>query len=190
MGGLGSGRWRGHNKAQTVEWCLVLDAVILAGIGPAERRSGNAEMRARCSTRVLRVPWEVVYTTVPELHLWLNGDQQPPAVVVLSVHGMRFGGSCWYMHCPQCGRRVRRLHLPLAGRQSLACRQCHGLVYESSQVHRTVGELIHRRDWAGLHEQLAEVLAQIEQPIDEKIPRPRGPRASREPRPGATNTHW
>jgi hypothetical protein len=63
------------------------------------------------------------------------------------------------------------------------------LVYESSQVHRTDGEFIHRGDWAGLHEQLAEVRAQIEKPIDPKMPRRAGARAGREPRPGITNTH-
>ena len=189
MGGLGSGRWGSHNKAQTVEWAFVLDAAILAGIGPAERGRGVAVMRTRCSARVLEVPWEVAHTTAPELRLWLNGDRQPPGVVALSIHGMRFGGGCWYLHCPECGRRVRRLHVPLLGRQSLACRHCHGLVYESSQVHRTVGELIHRRDWAGLHAHLAEVRAQIERPIDEKMLRARGARAGREPRPGATKTH-
>jgi hypothetical protein len=190
MGGLGSGRWRGHCKAQTVELCFVLDAAILASIAPAGRGRGIAEMGACNSPRVLEVPWEVAHTTGPELRLWLNGDRQPPGVVALSVRGMRYGGVCWYLHCPECGRRVRRLHVPLAGRHFLACRQCHGLVYESSQVHRTVGELIHHHNWAGLHEHLAVLRAQIEQPIGEKMPRPAGARAAREPRPGATNTHW
>jgi hypothetical protein len=189
MGGRGSGRWRGHTKAQTVEWCFVLDAAILTGIPAAERRRGTAEMRAHCCARVLQVPWKLVYTTVPELHLWFNGDQQLPGVVVLSVRGMRFGGVRWYLHCPECGLRVSKLYVPLMGRQSLACRQCHGLVYESSQVHRTVGELIHHHNWAGLHEHLAEVRTQIEQPIDPKMLRPRGPRAGRGPRPSATKTH-
>jgi len=52
-----------------------------------------------------------------------------------------------------------------------------------------VDELIHRRDWAGLHEHLVEVRAQIEQPIDEKMLGPAGARAGREPRPGITNNH-
>ena len=110
-------------------------------------------------------------------------------MVALSVRVMPFGGVYWFMRCPGCDRRCRALYLPPSGRGSLRCRQCHGLVYESSQVHRTEGELIHRRDWAGLHEHLAEVRAQIEQPIDQKMPRSAGARVRRKPRPGTTNTH-
>jgi hypothetical protein len=107
-------------------------------------------------------------------------------VVDLSVRPLRFGGVYWYLHCTQCGRRVRKLYLPLAGRQFLACRQCHGLVYESSQVHRTVSELFRRGDPAETRKYLAALRAQIEQPIEEKMRRPAGARAGPQPRPGAT----
>jgi hypothetical protein len=131
----------------------------------------------------------MAHTTVPELHLWFDGDRQPPGVVVLSVRGMRYGGVCWYMHCPECGRRVRKLYVPLAGRHFLACRQCHGLAYESSQAHRTVGELFRRGDPGEIRKYLAALRAQVEKPIDPGMVRPVGARAGREPRPGATNTH-
>lgn len=188
MGGFGSGRWQGHNKAQTVEWCFVLDAAILAGIGPAERRRGTAAMRTRCSARVLEVPWGVIHPAGHELDLWLNGEAYPPGVVDLSARRMRFGGVYWYMHCPQCGRRVRKLYVPLLGRHFLACRRCHGLVYKSSQVHRTVDELFRRGDPGEIREYLAALRARIQQPIDPRMPRPVGARAAREPRPGATKS--
>ena len=190
MGGQGSGRWRGHAKAMTVESFLVLDAEILRGVPALERGRGVAMLRSHDLPRGFPVPWELRWTNGPELRLSPGTGEQGPIVVALSVRVMPYGGVCWYLRCPECGRRCRKLYLPPAGRGFLRCRQCHGLVYESSQVHRTDGEFIHRGDWAGLHEQLAEVRAQIEKPIDPKMPRRAGARAGREPRPGITNTHW
>lgn len=48
------------------------------------------------------------------------------------------GGVRWWFICPVrgCGRRVRKLYLPLVGTGTIfACRHCHDLAYESSQEH-------------------------------------------------------
>jgi hypothetical protein len=49
-----------------------------------------------------------------------------------------FGGRRWWMCCPAvvggrpCGRRVRKLFLPLGGR-IFACRKCYDLTYKVCQ---------------------------------------------------------
>ena len=56
--------------------------------------------------------------------------------VALSKDECRFGGVQWYFRCPMagCAQRVRKLHLPPAGR-IFGCRKCHDLTYLSSQEH-------------------------------------------------------
>lgn len=172
-----------------VESFLVLDAEILRGIPALERGRGVATLRSHDSPRGFPVPWELRWTTGPELRLSPATGQQPPIVVDLSVRVMRLGGVRWFMHCPDCGGQVLKLYLPPSGRGLLRCRRCHALVYRSSQVHRTVDELIHRRNCAELRELLAKLRAQIEQPIDPKMLRPAGSRAARVPRTGDTKPH-
>lgn len=48
----------------------------------------------------------------------------------------RFGGKAFWLLCPRCGRKCRKLFTP-PGVARYQCRQCWGLTYESSQdAHR------------------------------------------------------
>jgi len=68
----------------------------------------------------------------------VGGDPSPVRYAVpLDATGTRAGGRRWWLACPlaaggrACGRRASHLYLRLG---SFGCRQCHGLVYESSQT--------------------------------------------------------
>ena len=129
MGGFGSGRRRGHTKAQTVEDCLQLDAsrwtrkgILRAGVHWAGR---------------WRWPYDsdggffldyAVNTLDPDRPLvrlsyswaWVTGGQQESADyrVRLTTTRPHLGGLRWWFVGPLvaddqvCGRRVGKLYLP------------------------------------------------------------------------------
>ena len=143
MGGWGSGRWKDHTKAQTVEESLVLD------IGDLVRKKilplGSFVGR----------PLEWTYTATGEKRasVWMTVDTLDPASssvllkyetngnpreyrVRLDSSRTPIGGTRWWWRCPRvgCGRRVAKLYLPPSSGLFL-CRTCHALTYTSAQEH-------------------------------------------------------
>jgi hypothetical protein len=43
-----------------------------------------------------------------------------------------FGGSRYWMRCPGCGKRVRKIYSPLH-KTHFRCRKCHDLMYQSQE---------------------------------------------------------
>ena len=61
---------------------------------------------------------------------WNNGSTTS---VMLVTTRPNFGGSRYWLKCPHCGRRVRKLY-PEADSHCMACRKCFGLVYDSQYL--------------------------------------------------------
>jgi hypothetical protein len=53
--------------------------------------------------------------------------------IELAFWSPRFGGRSFFLLCPACGRKCRKLFTPPEA-VSYRCRRCWGLVYESSQT--------------------------------------------------------
>jgi len=144
VGGFGSGRWAGHEKAETVEDALVLDAADLTRKGLLQRGptftssslrwtiTSSGEERASVGvvveTRDMKDPWvRLNYTSngTPMLYRVPLVSSRPP-----------MGGLRWWWKCPAqgCGRKVLKLYLPPSS-EIFACRKCHRLTYTSAQEH-------------------------------------------------------
>jgi len=61
-----------------------------------------------------------------------NGWKAEERIEILWWHP-RFGGKSFWMLCPRCGRKRRKLFTP-PDAAAYRCRQCWKLVYESSQT--------------------------------------------------------
>ena len=147
MGGSGSGRWHRHDKADTVEECLALDAnqlvrdrLIQLGI----RGLGTLTWsRAVSGEIVSRVGFEV---DTSDRHGAVFGlrytitrtDEHIQLPIRLEITHPYLGGTRWWFTCPLivrnvvCNRRVAKLYLPPGGRY-FGCRRCYGLTYRSCQ---------------------------------------------------------
>ena len=144
MGGSGSTRWAGHDKAATVEDSYVLDAADLTrkSLLPKEPafRFLNLTWSSVPSGRELASIGFVVDTRdtrepFARLHYQVNGNPKDYRVRLESSRPP-FGGLRWWWRCPvvTCGRRVLKLYLPPGG-GVFACRSCHRLTYTSVQEH-------------------------------------------------------
>lgn len=150
MGGYGSTRWGGHSKRRTVGDSLVLSmsdtlkkALALApGTAGTLTWSRGGEPFAAIAFR------REDENGVQFLRLEYNagsGDRKRSMsylVEVVSAPTPR-GGRRWYFLCPAhgggCRRRSAKLYLPPGG-AVFACRECHGLSYEScNESHRFDG---------------------------------------------------
>lgn len=153
MGGYGSSRWRNHRKAPTIEMSLVLDSTIFSGRDLESIDLGVVRVRAAHCTWSTDLDYELVF-----------GFQGPVLLTGVTVLGREFGGRIYlesastpfggqrtYFRCPVirggaiCGARMAKLYMPLDGASYFGCRQCHGLVYASSQWHKTALERLLRR---------------------------------------------
>ncbi len=125
MGGLGSGRhWL--SKKRTVEQCLRLDINKLIkgdllGKPFAEVRWSREGKEIASVSYTLRER-ESILTLYPPL-------AQDISLVTTRLYG---GGSRFWFACPNCRRRVGRLHLP-HGKNYFLCRRCYNLTYRSCQ---------------------------------------------------------
>lgn len=177
MGGLGSGR---HSYASTpaVENTLHLDANQLTdGIeypGVTGRAMWGAEDDPTAEMTLQYkhpdVDWndatgkpDAVGERSTHVHLeYTVGDEYTESVdeeshsVALEYTDCHFGGVRPWFRCPgvvdgvECGRRVRKLHLPRGGRYWL-CRECYDLGYRSSRKSGNAldtAELRYRRAFA------------------------------------------
>lgn len=153
MGGLGSGRRFGHTPAEQVEWCLTLDATILAGQSVAPGLRGYADLGAEACVWDIPVWWIVRNVGDGDvLTLWrMDGPNDPWVHIDLTTLMIVSGGTRTYFRCPGlpggrgCDARVAKLYWPLRARGGFGCRRCHRLVYRSSQERpRTIEDLIRR----------------------------------------------
>ena len=148
MGGLGSGRhW--FSKKTTVEECLTLNV---------EEFTRGGLLRPRTSS----VGWYRGGEETAYVNYSLNdiGFKDGRSAYVLTLHsplirrGQRIpitqgipllttqlpsGGKRYWFSCPNCRRRVGRVHLP-HGMSYFLCRRCYDLTYMSCQES-------HKFDW-------------------------------------------
>ncbi len=145
MGGSGSTRWGTHHKAATVEGSYGLTVTTLESAlrcGPGAhcdlRWKQGGRMVRELSAQVERAPGTgetaglvvcLLYTVAGVAREGRIAVQSPPQPI---------RGRPYWLICPGlagvCGRRVSAVYLP-PGAMVYACRQCHGLVYASSQGH-------------------------------------------------------
>jgi hypothetical protein len=148
MGGIGSGRWNRHQRKQTVNDALRLNArrlIIDIGKENMTRKSyGNGVLSwGRESTKV-NVEFD---NRKPPPHVVLRytvSNKEIEQCVDFSSDLTPWGSVRWWLICPQCKGRCVMLYLPEGGMR-FACRQCHNLSYASAQeAHRfersTLGE--------------------------------------------------
>ena len=130
MGGLGSGRhWL--SKKTTVEECLTLDINQLVKADLL----GKPFAEVRWSREGKEIA-SVSYTRrsdILTLHEPLAQD------IPLVTTRLPSGGKRYWFLCPNCRRRVGRLHLP-HGKNYFLCRRCYDLTYASCQES-------HKFDW-------------------------------------------
>lgn len=145
MGGYGSTRWTGHEKAELVEDALVLDA----------GKVGRDLLRTTRGPASATIRWTVRDREVGAVALWVLSRDEAGAHASLSYNASGtpvevplrlvvtrppLGGTRWWWCCPlavdgrPCGRRVQKLYLPPSARV-FGCRSCHRLTYRSSQEH-------------------------------------------------------
>lgn len=124
MGGSGSGRWSGQRKKRTVESCCCI----------------SAQPGGKFSATVPGGTWRITIERQGDAtYLVLRGERDgwtaEERIEMLSWKP-RFGGKSFWLLCPRCGRKCRKLYTP-PGVAKYQCRQCWGLAYESSQdAHR------------------------------------------------------
>jgi len=157
MGGYGSTRWRDHLKARTVGKSLILDSTMLAGVAPGKPAHGRVTMVATMAAQRFDAAWSIDYGTGGPWLLVVSAEDpgQEPLRIGLTVREMPLGGVRWYLHCPMqkpdgvvCDKRVTKLYWPIFPPFGMWCRECHGLVYDSSQRHKTMYESIVNGEFA------------------------------------------
>ena len=104
MGNHNSGR-SGRSSGVSVESCQALDASRLTREGVL--RDGIVRLEVTSS--------------------WSSGEQ---SVIFVEKTLPNFGGTRWWLQCPMCTRRVRKLYVP-PRRKYFACRNCYRLTYRS-----------------------------------------------------------
>ena len=140
MGGFGSGRWGQHTKKATVEHCLTLDLAQFERAGLLHHPPGNrvyatlrwtnaatGEGTSAASCILDSTGDDIILTLCYRVQ---NEDMYIP--IRIETTRPYFGGSRYWGTCPDCGRRVRKLHVPPGGCR-FSCRLCLGLSYKSAQ---------------------------------------------------------
>src|SRR5438105_1016734 len=137
MGSLLSGRWWNHQKARTVEECVVLDLGELARQGAFVPGSCGYVRWHQGRTEVASVSFRMLPGQAGlALSLrWPFGAKDATEIVEtirLETLPLHFGGVRWWGRCPlivdgrPCNRRIEKLHLP-PGATYFGCRLCHNL---------------------------------------------------------------
>jgi hypothetical protein len=147
MGGYGSSRWGSYMKKEIVENCRTLSIFELRHdglLGPRSWQEGvliwpkvnSREDQDRIGFVLDTQSDMPTMRLIYEVGRW---DKEPVDLVVqLQTTPCFFGGQRWWFTCPltkngqPCERRVAKLYLPPGGRY-FGCRDCHELVYQSSQ---------------------------------------------------------
>jgi hypothetical protein len=140
LGGFGSGRhW--FLKKTTVEECLTLDINKLIKAGLLNRSWGELRWyrggeETACVDYMLK---DMGFKEGESVHVLMllssviRRDQRVPTQdIPLLTTLLHSGGKRYWFSCPNCKRRVGRLHLPYGG-SYFFCRRCYDLTYMSSQ---------------------------------------------------------
>jgi hypothetical protein len=168
LGGFGSGRhW--FSKKTTVEECLTLNIEEFTS-GDLLRPTSWAELRwYRGREETASVDYSLkdigfkegrsAYVLTLHSPLIRRGQRIPITQgIPLLTTQLRSGGKRYWFSCPNCKRRVGRLHLPY-GMSYFLCRRCYDLTYMSCQeshkfdwffaeigVHPSVGRRLFKRN--------------------------------------------
>ncbi len=135
MGGYGSGRWAHHRKKATVEAYYCVDIATF-----------KVEISRILQGRFFGVEWSMPLSgsVTRELCVALSNEE---GVLFLRLaipgHGVNdtilltssephYGGRRWWLTCPQCRRRVRKIYWS-AGCPNFRCRKCRDLAYRSQR---------------------------------------------------------
>jgi len=148
LGGLGSGR-HCFSKKTTVEECLTLDINKLLKGGLLNRSWGELRWYRGGEETAYVNYWlkdigfregESVYVLTLHFSLSRQGQRIPITqdIPLVTTH-LHSGGKRYWFSCPNCRRRVGRLHLPY-GADRFLCRSCYDLTYASCQE-------CHKFDW-------------------------------------------
>jgi hypothetical protein len=150
MGGIGSSRWKDHQKAPVVEGAR---EVSVAAIKPALERNHGSGVLRWTNSQTGEVGSEFVFSLSPVSEAGTrrllmeptNGGRKQS----FQLERVRLGWySGWLFCCPtDCGRRTRKLYA-LPRWMVFSCRQCAGLTYRSVQQHDSRLDLA-RRDPQG-----------------------------------------
>lgn len=169
MGGFGSGRWLGRKRREVVENCHRVSARDLPGGVSASERVA-LPLRDHRRTIVRNIPAEcwVLENGILALtfRMRITGEPLIQAIPLdWTVAGR--GGCRLCFRCPFpvgetiCGKLSRVLYAP-PGKTFLGCRECHDLVYSSSQ---------HRRERLARSEMAADRIADEADVISNRIER-------------------
>ena len=146
LGGLGSGR-NSFSKKTTVEDCLTLDINELIKHGLLNRswgevrwyRGGEETAYVDYMLKDIGFEGKSAYILTLLSSLIRRGQRIPTQDIPLVTTQLHSGGKRYWFCCPNCWRRVGRLHLPNK-RSYFFCRKCYDLTYMSCQES-------HKFDW-------------------------------------------
>ena len=144
MGGFGSGRhW--FSRKTTVEECLTLNVEEFTS-GDVLRPTTSFVSWCRGGAETAYVNYSLrdmgqsVYILRLHSPLIRRGERIPITQdISLVTTQLWSGGKRYWFSCPNCRRRVGRLHLP-HGKSYFFCRRCYDLTYMSCQES-------HKFDW-------------------------------------------
>ena len=122
MGGSGSGRWDFHQKALTVEACYWI------AVGPGGLKGMKGALPPGSWRADARIEADSLMLTLRGENAGWIAEQE---IEVFSWRP-RFGGSAYWLLCPCCGSKRRKLFTPPNTAQ-FKCRRCWGLTYVSCQ---------------------------------------------------------
>jgi hypothetical protein len=87
----------------------------------------------------------IIENRAGEFHLTLDYRANKEAMslpVPIQTTSPYFGGVRYWGTCPNCGRRVGKLHVPAGGKR-FACRLCLNLTYRSAQKAHNLDSVYH-----------------------------------------------
>jgi hypothetical protein len=153
MGGIGSSRWKDHQRAPRIEEAIRLDVVAFESAFRHGQITGRLQWT---DNQIGELVAESVFSMEP-----VSRDGSRLLVIEATGEGRKqwvrleraqLGWhSGWLFRCPaDCGRRARKLYA-LPRWMVFSCRQCAGLTYRSVQQHDSRLDLA-RRDPEGFIE--------------------------------------
>lgn len=145
MGGYGSGRYP-DTYNYTVEDCLTIDINWLKRKGHIKAgysssgiltwsRNGNVTSSLALTTHLDADPPYICL-----LYTW-NKTEKRDYRVFLATTRPYYGGTRYWFHCPNCGKRVGKLH-NAPGSGSFLCRTCQNLTYTSCRESHQLDTII------------------------------------------------
>jgi hypothetical protein len=150
MGGIGSSRWKDHQRAPRVEDTHQLDVTALE---PALKHGQSDGILRWTDGEMDDITGSLTFSLGPATRdgtrqLMIDpgsAGRRQPVQLERAQRGWHLG---WLFRCPtDCGRRARKLYA-LPRWMVFTCRQCAGLTYRSTQRHDSRLDLA-RRDPEG-----------------------------------------